>query len=1020
MKEQKKRHYGRLMALFLTAALLIGILLADMFTTKAAEVPLSSVFPKNPRLLKSSNMEAGKKVTWECVWFGSYPQSEVKADDPVYAQLQSASGWSDNEITIDGTKYRRITPEDATYVAEEAESEYYSWSDGAVYHYFRYEKVKWRVLNVSGNTALLMADSALDTQKYNEEDMDVTWEACTVRRWLNGGTERGSFYDRAFSGEEQQAILDTSVTNDDNLYYDTPGGNATNDKIYLLSEAEVYAGKSASAYGFSDSEETIDEGRRAQSSDYAKAMGCYTEMAEEAYEGNCLWWLRTPGVLSSYAGNVDYDGYADMDGMDVDAVNVAVRPVLRLDLSSDVWGRAGTVCSDGTVLDESQAIYVQQHIDYIQTGSYTSDIARGFEGMLQDTLADVRDDNFIFSYNVLDKLNDTLNFKLDTTQEYEMVLAQLMVNDQSYQGIQESFTNNVWEEAYRNIELLLTSCDVTANAVKADATSTLKYLMSQLGKTNYATRDYQAFFNRWSDLVNRNINVEMAKEVFKKIDLGYSIADVAVTTASELVEYVALGNAYVNTVDEFKDVLSMMYIQADYCFQYDSDGTLAHLFDTSSLQAAILKFIDGMEAYKSKGAEAVAKKGLGSLGKNTASLVASEVSDIIFSLVPIFKVVPMIKEVLETGQNLVDFFTAMDDRAYNGNLLVKMYYLDIIMADCVKGNIADGFEQMLLRKRSFENAKKFDEAINVYKTAHRLSCEFAVGYLEAVSEDAILQRTKLENATYISVLYVQEMQYADIKCHDEGVTGEPPEIVLSYTSKDPLQVVTVACPVTVTVRDECGKEFAVLSAEKVTVREGYRRYCFTMGRDNPVMVAIIPRSYSVDITGTGNGAMAVWTGAVSGGAVKDAAGAERIPVSASTQAKLSFASGKPVLVSDGNNYALRAEQSETPAAPQKPNTGSQGTVQKKKSIDKLKITAKKGKKQIVIRTIAGAKVKVSMQKKYIRSGKKKVKTLTVNGKKNKKGKLTVKLTGKLKKGMKLKVTVSKSGYQTRTKSVKVS
>ncbi len=32
---------------------------------------------KNPRIVEDSSMDAGQKVTWDCVWFGSYPQSEV-------------------------------------------------------------------------------------------------------------------------------------------------------------------------------------------------------------------------------------------------------------------------------------------------------------------------------------------------------------------------------------------------------------------------------------------------------------------------------------------------------------------------------------------------------------------------------------------------------------------------------------------------------------------------------------------------------------------------------------------------------------------------------------------------------------------------------------------------------------------------------------------------------------------------------------------------------------------------------
>lgn len=1019
MRQERKKFISRAISLILTAVLTASVLPSEGWTVRASEEEEAIVLPKKPQAVKNSNMEAGKKVTWDCVWFGSYPQSEVTEEDPVFEELQRASGWSGNEITIDEVKYRRIRQEDATYVSEDGEAEYYSWPDETSYHYFRYEKIKWRVLDISGTTAFLMADVALDGQKYNQEEDDVTWESCTLRTWLNGGTDRGSFRNSAFSSEEQAALRNTSVANEDNSYYETPGGNVTADQVYLLSESEVCAGEQAVSYGFSGSEETIDEARRAKSSDYAKAMGIYTEISEEDYQGNCHWLLRTPGVLSSYVGNVDYDGYVDLDGVDVDGGYIAVRPVLRMDLSdSSVWSRAGSVCSDGTVLEESESIFVQQHIDYIQNGSYQSDIVKGFGGMLQDTLSRVKKDKLVTGYHVADKINDALNYKLDMTQQYEVVLAQLMVNDQSYQGIQESFLNNVWEEGYKAIELLLKSCDGTADLVKADAVSTLKYLYKQVGKTNFSAKEYAEFYERSGKLIDRKINVQQAKKVFEKIDLGYSIADVAVTTASQLLEYIAWGNAYVNTVEEFKDVLGMMYVQADYCFWYESDGTLEHLFDTSSLQAAILEFVSGMEAYKSEGAAAVAKEGVGKLASNTGSLVASRVTDFILKKVPIFHVVPILKAALETGLTVVDLFTSVDDRAYNGDMLVKMYYLDIIMADALKGNIADGFEQMLFRSRTFENAKKFDEAMNIYKTAHMLSCEFAVGYLEAVSADAILNRTKLENATYISALYAQQMQYRNIKCHEEGVPVFTGETILSYTPREQLQVVTVACPVTVTVRDESGKEFAVLSSEKVTVRKGYRHYCFTMGREKEIKAAIIPASYRVEIEGTGNGTMDVWTGTLNGSVVTAAAGTEKVPVSTATRANLSFASGKPVLVSDGKNYEIRTEQNETPVVPQNPGNSSGGTVSKKKGINKLKVTAKKGKKQIVVQTIAGAKVKVSMQKKYIRSGKKKVKTMTVSAGKNKKGKITIKLSEKLKKGMKIKVTVSKTGYQTRTKSVK--
>ena len=71
-----------------------------------------------PRIKTDSSMEAGQKVTWDCVWFGSYPQSEVISSDPIYSTLQNVDGWdSNNDITISGNRYRRMKKEDATYAA---------------------------------------------------------------------------------------------------------------------------------------------------------------------------------------------------------------------------------------------------------------------------------------------------------------------------------------------------------------------------------------------------------------------------------------------------------------------------------------------------------------------------------------------------------------------------------------------------------------------------------------------------------------------------------------------------------------------------------------------------------------------------------------------------------------------------------------------------------------------------------------------------------------------------------------
>ena len=327
----------------------------------------------NPRIVEDASMKSGQKVTWDCIWFGSYPQSEVLGGmssgrrvielessdvyDNQYAVVSSvlwkkitgAAYDRNDETIVDGVKYKRLSKTDAVYGTYEG-STYYEWGDDTV-RYFKYEPIKWRVLDINGTNALLIADKALDDQKYSNTDASVTWETCTMRSWLNGydslynSSSRDytnlNFINYAFTSSERSAIKTTEVVNDDNISYGTEGGNNTSDKIFLLSENEVYNSSTAISYGFVKSSSTYDEARRCKSSTYVKAMG--------AYGSNCTWWLRSPGASSHIAAYVDYDGYIhDRFNPFAYATDLAVRPALHLDLSySDLYSYAGTVSSDG-------------------------------------------------------------------------------------------------------------------------------------------------------------------------------------------------------------------------------------------------------------------------------------------------------------------------------------------------------------------------------------------------------------------------------------------------------------------------------------------------------------------------------------------------------------------------------------------------------------------------------------------------------------------------------------------------
>ena len=370
MKKQRKHiNLSRITAFILSVAMLAGfcpqgVSLADIPITLPKVNAAENI--SNPRIVKDSSMEAGQKVTWDCVYFGKYPQSEITSKDgSIYNTLKNATGWDDNnDITIGGTKYRRLKGEDATSATSDEEG-LYDWKDNyKTYHYFKYEPIKWRVLNRNGNDALLLAD-VLDDQKYNTKDEDVTWETSSMRSWLNGygasvnqpktDYSRKNFINSAFTSTQRSAIKTTNVVNNNNIDYGTAGGKNTLDKVFLLSESEVYNTDMAAGYGFVKDYSTYDEARRSRCSTYAYAMGIwYDTDAGYTKDNGILWWLRSPGFHGRFTALVYYDGTVYGSGYEVNDCNYGVRPALHLNLAStNLYSYAGTVCSDAMKSGES-------------------------------------------------------------------------------------------------------------------------------------------------------------------------------------------------------------------------------------------------------------------------------------------------------------------------------------------------------------------------------------------------------------------------------------------------------------------------------------------------------------------------------------------------------------------------------------------------------------------------------------------------------------------------------------------
>ena len=352
MTVMRNHIHDRKLALSVLAVLILGLAASLV----APSIAHAAVSVSNPKMVADESMTAKQVTTWDCVWLGSYPQSEVTASDAEFAKMESAKWDANGDATVNGVKYRRLFKSEATNTTWGAGMDY--WPEGTTCRYFKYEPIKWRVLEVNGTQALVVADVILDDLRYNENRVASTWEKSSLRSWLNGygasENEPGisytakSFIGAAFSADEQAAILVTDVVNEGNKKLNTAGGNDTKDKVFLLSESDVYD-ESAVKHGFVSDPEVLDEARWGLVSDFATGMGAIRSYPNETSE----WWLRSPGYGAE--GNFSFSAcFVNTKGQvygcvhQVNSTTDGVRPAMTVSLEASCVTFAGTVSSNGS------------------------------------------------------------------------------------------------------------------------------------------------------------------------------------------------------------------------------------------------------------------------------------------------------------------------------------------------------------------------------------------------------------------------------------------------------------------------------------------------------------------------------------------------------------------------------------------------------------------------------------------------------------------------------------------------
>ena len=171
------------------------------------------------------------------------------------------------------------------------------------------EPIAWNILLEEEDRKLLLCQTPLANMPYHDADEPTSWEACSLRAWLND-----DFYRAAFSDSEKQKILKIPVSADKNTYCNTDAGSSTDDRVFLMSLPEV---------------QTLLRRRLSPLRKWNTAPSAAPHTDNQAAnDAGCIWWLRSPGSERTDAACVNGNGEISNLGLPVTTPTIAARPCL--------------------------------------------------------------------------------------------------------------------------------------------------------------------------------------------------------------------------------------------------------------------------------------------------------------------------------------------------------------------------------------------------------------------------------------------------------------------------------------------------------------------------------------------------------------------------------------------------------------------------------------------------------------------------------------------------------------------
>lgn len=419
--------------------------------------------------------------------------------------------------------------------------------------------------------------------------------------------------------------------------------------------------------------------------------------------------------------------------------------------------------------------YILQHVNYARGTEFS--YITSTNGNLAGSMARVYEDAKLNAVHKTWKMLSTVFLalgegKLELTNEYEVMLSQIMQSSMSVENLEDSYefavyaayrelfeeirdqlkqttknVSNVSDGAYKNAEKLLNQVD-----------DILVFLQEMKGAKKGTTE--KLFTEELEKCKKKLDEVFLGEENSKflmdlKIGLGIG-ADVFSLTSDSLSDF----------VDEYVLIRASFTATDEWCRSWEAIADYlrdSKDSETQKISKALDYLIGQIKAGKEDSAKAMIEGAKKSTYRNLAEYTLKQGSNLFDEATKDCPVIQGIRKGLTAGVTTANSIVNMDDIAYYGQMLMGSGLMAIYAEKAL-----DDAAEKLLKNQTYKNALYFDSLFHIYQQIQLNACDYTIQYNRAIIDNPagyIFRNSTYDEAADIWMLQADKLIWEQYSCH---------------------------------------------------------------------------------------------------------------------------------------------------------------------------------------------------------------------------------------------------------------